>query len=616
MLAATALYLIVSFCWPRTITFSYSQPNCFANPVVLPNLVSRKPSHAFKATLSGGITIAGHQLFSSTTCITPVQSPSDKTEVVVLGSIIKKNVRVTPGTLPAIQNTKHLKTPIPTKESLTLQLDRADSVFEYRLRVDDKNVLCTKRDRTLTCALAKLNLAQSTNYTLTLERLFKGKTAGAVLQTSFSTVGAVQVTGSSIAADQILYNAPTDISLTLNKAATSYKGAHLYLVAGDTRQELPITTKLDGTTVTIHIEQPLPRSASLLLSIDQITAPDGGYLNTAYVLSFKTSGGPKVLGVSIGSYKVQPTSSVVITFDSALAAGQSTGNFVRLEANGNAVATTIKVSGKSVTLTPNTALGRCVPLTVKVLDGLQNEFGISGGSTWQYRSRTLCQTVFSIGTSVQGRAITAYGFGSGPNKIIFVGAMHGDEKSSAYTLNAWVDYLEANALSIPASRTIIVVPIVNPDGFAAGTRLNAHGVDLNRNFPANDWKSDVTMPDQTFHPGGGGSAPLSEPESSALASYVLGQNPSLVLTYHAIAGVVIPNDSGNSVALAQTYDQKSNVYFSGNDETDSIFTYDTTGAFEGWLHDQPDIPALLVELWTMSGNEFGKHQNAMWTMLQ
>jgi hypothetical protein len=123
------------------------------------------------------------------------------------------------------------------------------------------------------------------------------------------------------------------------------------------------------------------------------------------------------------------------------------------------------------------------------------------------------------------------------------------------------------------------------------------------------------MPGGWFNAGGGGSSPLSEPESKALADYLIKTKPRLVLTYHATAGVVMPNDSGDSDALAKIYAQKSNLSYEPNSQTSQIFHYDTTGALEDWLHDKHDIPTLLVELWTKSGNEFSKNKDAMLHMV-
>ncbi|HET8671093.1 MAG TPA: DUF2817 domain-containing protein, partial [Candidatus Saccharimonadales bacterium] len=278
---------------------------------------------------------------------------------------------------------------------------------------------------------------------------------------------------------------------------------------------------------------------------------------------------------------------------------------------GGNVSINITAQGNRVVISP-ASLGRCVPFTVIVSDGFKNEFGISGGSSWQFRSRTICQTVFSIGSSVQGRSITAYRFGNGPSKIIFVGGTHGDERSSVQILNKWVDQLENNPDRIPAHQTIIVIPTINPDGYAANRRTNANNVDLNRNFPANNWKPGVTMPDKSYLEHGGGTEPLSEPESRALANYVLSQSPRLVLTYHAAGSVVVPNGSGDSNAIAIEYGKKSTVGYMSNSQTGTFFEYDTTGAFEDWLHDKHSIPTLLIELSSRTSNDYSGHQTALW----
>lgn len=71
---------------------------------------------------------------------------------------------------------------------------------------------------------------------------------------------------------------------------------------------------------------------------------------------------------------------------------------------------------------------------------------------------------------------------------------------------------------------IWVVPSLNPDGVAAGTRGNAHRVDLNRNFPFN-WR-----------PLGGleysGAHALSEPESRAARRLILRVKPDITIWFH------------------------------------------------------------------------------------
>lgn len=625
LVIGAASYLALStaftaaFFWPTSVNFSYTSPNCFTSPVLLPNMVSKKQGATFAATPTKGISIAGYPLYSHTTCISPTKAPDDKVvedmSFSPLGiGFLKKNIRVSAGALPAVDYNKVLATPVATKDPLVFPLDSADKFFEYQLVANGQTAACTKQQNTLVCDIPKLGLEQSTSYTLTMQRMFEGRSHQIVFEQTATTVGAVQLASSSIAAGQTVYDVPSQMTLTLNKEIKTYGGVELNLVTAEGRQKIPVTSKAEGATLTIGFDEPLTRSASFELTVDSIVAPDGGHLPAPLVLGFATSGGPKVKGVSIGSYKVSTSGNIVITFDSNVAVGQALGEFIKVDVGGSTVAAAVSASGNRVTINPSSDLPKCTSFSVRVLDGLKNEAGISGGSAWSYKSRTICQSVFSIGTSVQGRGITGYRFGSGASYIVFVGTTHGDEKSSTYTLNSFIDYLEKNYDSIPGHRTIVVIPNLNPDAFAASRRTNANDVDLNRNFPANNWKQGVTMPGGTYNANGGGSAPLSEPESSAVANYILSVSPRLVLTYHAAAGVVIPNDAGDSDSLARIYDQKSNLNYADNAQTASLFNYDTTGAMEDWLLDKHNIPTILVELWTKSGNEFTRNQNAMWHM--
>lgn len=200
-------------------------------------------------------------------------------------------------------------------------------------------------------------------------------------------------------------------------------------------------------------------------------------------------------------------------------------------------------------------------------------------------------------------------------KSFFAGTIHGNEKSATATLNSFIDQLEARAGDIPAHRTIIVIPNVNPDGYAANSRLNARGVDLNRNFPASNWKPGVTMPGGEYLPEGGGTAPLSEPESQALGSYVTSQSPRLVVSYHSTGGVAIANEAGDSLTIARAYARSTGFWALGNDSS-AYFDYDTTGAFEDWLAQAYGIPAILIELSTRSGNEYSSQAAAMWDVVR
>src|SRR3989344_2947075 len=70
-----------------------------------------------------------------------------------------------------------------------------------------------------------------------------------------------------------------------------------------------------------------------------------------------------------------------------------------------------------------------------------------------------------IGTSVEGRDILAYRFGTGDTELLFVGGIHGGYSWNT-TLVAFelVDYLEENADAIPENISVTVIPVLNPDG--------------------------------------------------------------------------------------------------------------------------------------------------------
>lgn len=617
---ALTIAFTAAFFWPRSVNFSFAEPTCFTSPVLLPNLVAKKQGDTFAAAATKGLSVAGYPLYSHTTCIEPAKAPAaqsaDRLSYSPLGiRFLKKNIRVSAGKLPAVEYQTVLGKPVSTKEPLIFALSQPDRVFDYRLMAKGQTVDCTKRQKQIVCDPAPLKLEQSAEYAFSLQRLFNGRADKILFEQLADTVGAVLATNSSIKANETVFSVPTRLELIFNKEVASFAEVKLSQVSANKRGAVTITSAVKGRTLSVGLAKPLPRSATFELSIGSIIAVDGGHLPKPFTLRFATSGGPKVKGANISSYKVPTANNIVLTFDSAVSDKQSLAKFISLEIGGKTVGSRLTRSGKTVTINPDGALPKCTGFTIKIKDGLENEFGVSGNSAWQYSSRTICQTVFSIGTSVQGRSILAYRFGNGSSRIVYVGGTHGNEKSSVYTLNAWVDYLERNYASIPSRRTIVVIPNLNPDGFAVNSRTNANNVDLNRNFPANNWKKGVTMPGGSYNPKGGGSKPLSEPESKALANYVQSTGPRLVLTYHAAAGVVMPNDSGDSDKLARVYDQKSNLYYQPNSQTGEIFEYDTTGAFEDWLHDKVGTPAVLVELWTMSSSEFYKNQPAMWHMV-
>ncbi len=127
-----------------------------------------------------------------------------------------------------------------------------------------------------------------------------------------------------------------------------------------------------------------------------------------------------------------------------------------------------------------------------------------------------------IGSSVGGKPIMAYRLGdpSSTRKALVVGAIHGDEAAGLKI----TDVLERSYADIEGV-DLWVVESANPDGVARGTRVNAHGVDLNRNWP-HRWrpgKRDGYFP---------GPNPFSEPESRAMRDFIAEIQPAVSIWFH------------------------------------------------------------------------------------
>jgi murein peptide amidase A len=130
---------------------------------------------------------------------------------------------------------------------------------------------------------------------------------------------------------------------------------------------------------------------------------------------------------------------------------------------------------------------------------------------------------FVYGRSVEGRLIDAAVFGTGERTVLFIASIHGDEQAGTPLMEEFIRYLEKNGdCSICKDNTLVIIPKINPDGFIAKTRYNANGIDLNRNFPADNRKNNKIN----------GFFAYSEPESRAISTVVDIYRPNLVIVFH------------------------------------------------------------------------------------
>ena len=180
-----------------------------------------------------------------------------------------------------------------------------------------------------------------------------------------------------------------------------------------------------------------------------------------------------------------------------------------------------------------------------------------------------------LGRSEQGRPIVAWETGD-PNakrRVLVVGCIHGDEPAGIAIANA-----VAHA-RVPAGIDVWVVPDLNPDGVAAGTRKNARGVDLNRNFP------------YRWQPLGGsfssGPRALSERESRIAYNLIRRVRPTTSIWFHQHLGIV--DESGGDVPAERRFARLVGM------RTERLTRY--PGSVTGWEnHAFPGTTSFVVEL--------------------
>ena len=181
-----------------------------------------------------------------------------------------------------------------------------------------------------------------------------------------------------------------------------------------------------------------------------------------------------------------------------------------------------------------------------------------------------------IGHSVQGRPIVAYERGdrSAPATLV-VGVIHGSEPAGLGVI------AQLRRLPLPPHVHLWLVPTVNPDGLAAGRRQNAHGVDLNRNWPA-AWVRNGVPWDGYYS----GPRPMSEPENRALRAFILRVKPKLTIWYHQPLAEVYGSDP--HVAVLKRYARLSGLPY-------RTLTA-PRGAATRWQRQRfPSSPAFVVE---------------------
>ncbi len=211
--------------------------------------------------------------------------------------------------------------------------------------------------------------------------------------------------------------------------------------------------------------------------------------------------------------------------------------------------------------------------------------GCAGRPEPQMRELPAGPRFTQLGSSVQGRPIEMITFGPSTGRpVLIIGGTHsGTEPTSVYVAEQLIAHLRANPGD--ARRPVVIIANANPDALIARTRGNANGVDVNRNFPAKNWKPVKNRLTSN------GAAPGTEPESRAIQQAIKSLNPDRIVSIHSIArGRHCNNYDGPARWLAEAM-FKHNGY-----PVTATMGYPTPGSLGSWAGIDRQIPIVTLEL--------------------
>ena len=165
---------------------------------------------------------------------------------------------------------------------------------------------------------------------------------------------------------------------------------------------------------------------------------------------------------------------------------------------------------------------------------------------------------------------------------LMLAGTHGDEEESVLLLDHWIQWA-AEESNLPP---LLVIPTLNIDGLQAGTRVNANGVDLNRNLPSSCWAPHA--PAERYHPG---QCPLSEVENQFLHELITQFSVQKIVSFHSWKPFIQYDDARVKMLAEALSAHNKYEIVEGN-----IEAHPTPGSLSTWAQEMLDIPVLTVEL--------------------
>jgi protein MpaA len=151
-----------------------------------------------------------------------------------------------------------------------------------------------------------------------------------------------------------------------------------------------------------------------------------------------------------------------------------------------------------------------------------------------------------IGYSLAGRPIEVYTFGVGEREYLIVAGIHGGYEWNTIALaNELITHINEHPEAVATDATLYIIRNMNPDGEARAVgvdgRVNNNGVDLNRNFPTENWAAEWDRDGcWIYRPTTGGLYAGSEPETRSVMSFIKAHKLEALISYHSAALGVFP----------------------------------------------------------------------------